>query len=379
MTRFSHGLIVGKFYPPHLGHLAAISRAAADCDQVSVVVMASTVETITLAERVEWLRADCRTCPNVAIVGIPGDAPVDIHSDSIWQAQIALMNAALRDRRDAGAVDAVFTAEPYGTELSRRLGARLVVSPRPSGGMSGTSARTDLAGAWAGLTSATRAGLTLRVVFVGAESTGTTTVSRAVAERFRSRGGAFSDTRWVGEFGRDYTEIKWLAARDEALAAGRDIPELDQIVWNSADFDRVATEQNRREFEALSDGSPVLLCDTDAFATSLWERRYLGESARRNQEWARSPLLSRRDIYFVTDHVGVPWEDDGMREGDMEIRSSMTSWFTDALTAAGHSWVLLVGTLAERIDVAMRTIDPLLTHRATLSRPLQGPGFEHTR
>jgi nicotinamide riboside kinase len=73
--------------------------------------------------------------------------------------------------------------------------------------------------------------------------------------------------------------------------------------------------------------------------------------------------------------VGVPWHDDGMREGDLAVREEMTGWFADALTAAGHSWALLTGSLDDRVDVAVRTVDALLQHRMTFGEPLSGPGF----
>jgi HTH-type transcriptional repressor of NAD biosynthesis genes len=66
-----------------------------------------------------------------------------------------------------------------------------------------------------------------------------------------------------------------------------------------------------------------------------------------------------RAVYLVTDHDGVAWHDDGLREGDLRVREAMTGWFTEALTSAGYSWVLLTGSLSERLDTAIRTIDPL--------------------
>jgi HTH-type transcriptional repressor of NAD biosynthesis genes len=72
----------------------------------------------------------------------------------------------------------------------------------------------------------------------------------------------------------------------------------------------------------------------------------------------------------------VPWHDDGLREGDLTIRAAMTSWFADALTSDGHSWVLLSSTLERRVELAIRTIDQLLQHRMRFAPPLGGPGFE---
>ena len=83
--------------------------------------------------------------------------------------------------------------------------------------------------------------------------------------------------------------------------------------------------------------------------------------------------MPRRAVYLLTDHHGVPWHDDGMREGDLEVRAAMTDWFADALTAAGHSWVLLTGSSTERLDSPSRTVDPLLRLGTRFGEPLHGP------
>ena len=75
MTRYSHGLVVGKFYPPHAGHHYLIRTAARQCDKVSVIVAASQVESIPLVDRVAWLREEHAADRNVVIVGVLDDAP----------------------------------------------------------------------------------------------------------------------------------------------------------------------------------------------------------------------------------------------------------------------------------------------------------------
>ena len=44
--RPAHGLVIGKFYPPHAGHHHLIETAARHCRRLSVVVMAAGQETI---------------------------------------------------------------------------------------------------------------------------------------------------------------------------------------------------------------------------------------------------------------------------------------------------------------------------------------------
>lgn len=367
----THALIIGKFYPPHAGHHRLIRTALDECDEVTVLVMASTVESVPARDRAVWLGAEHEDA-QLRVLTVPCDAPLDVTSETVWRAQVAVVVAALRV---AGAppVDVVYSGEAYGDELAARFGAKHRKVERTG---SATQFRREPITHWWSLAPGTRAGLATRAIVVGAESTGTTTVSRALAEHYRGRGGVWSATEWVAEFGRDYTEIKWSAEGQLAERAGRTPPALEDIVWTVDDFDAVAAEQTRREDDAARRTSPLLVCDTDAFATAVWERRYLGDQARSGQIWTQSPALPRRDVYLVTDHEDVPWHDDGLREGNLEIRAAMTGWFVDALTRAGHSWVLLTGSLDERVDLAVRTIDQLLSTRLTLHEPLRGPGFE---
>ncbi|HEX7164446.1 MAG TPA: AAA family ATPase [Trebonia sp.] len=269
----------------------------------------------------------------------------------------------------------MFSSEPYGAELAARFGAEAVpVDPgREAFPVSATAVRADLAGHWDQLLAPARAGLAVRIVVVGAESTGTTTVAEGLAARFRGRGGVWARTRCVGEYGRDFTAVKWERAREAARAAGRPAPPLDALTWTAADFDEIGTEQTRREEAAAAAGSPLLVCDTDAFATSVWERRYLGAVGWRGlREWAVAGL-PRRDAYLLTSHEGVPWEDDGLREGDLAVRAAMTGWFAAAVAAAGHSWVLLTGDLATRLALAERVADTALADRAAFGPPAGHP------
>lgn len=375
---FAHGLVIGKFYPPHLGHEYLIARAAGACETVTVLVMAGAGETIPLSDRVAWLREAGVGAgqPNVTVTGVACDAPVDYGDRAIWAAQVAVMRAALAV---AGRppVDAVFSSESYGGELAEWFGARAVTVDRARSAVpvSATAVRSGLASHWDCLSPPVRAGLAARIAVVGAESTGTTTVARRLAEHFRARGGVWVRTRWVAEYGRDRTEMKWKAAREAAARAGTEPPDLESLVWTRDDFDAVAAEQTRRENLAVRSGSPLLVCDTDAFATSVWERRYLGESARAvgSQPWSAPPELPRRDVYLLTSHQGVPWEDDGMREGDLGIRAAMTDWFAVELTRAGHSWVLLSGSLEDRVRLAVRVSEDALCRRSGFGAPVDAP------
>jgi NadR type nicotinamide-nucleotide adenylyltransferase len=361
MTSYRHGLIVGKFYPPHAGHHYLIRTAARWCDKLSVIVAASQVESISLAERVAWMREEHAVDGNVQIIGVLDDAPVDYESPQAWAAHNAVFDAALRWNGD-DRIDAVFSSEKYGDDLAAHYGAVHIEVDRArlEYPVSGTACRDDLAAMWSYLAPATRAGLTARIVAVGAESTGTTTVSRALVERFRARGGIWTQTRWVAEYGRERSQQKL-----DALRASNPSTELEGVTWTGDDFAHIAATQTQHEDAAARAGSPLLVCDTDAFATQVWERRYRGKQSR----YAAAVAVPHHDVYLVTDDADVPFVQDGLRDGE-HIRADMTCWFLDALTASGRSWVLLTGSLDDRVEQAVAVTENILRRRSTFTEPL---------
>jgi NadR type nicotinamide-nucleotide adenylyltransferase len=354
-VRYRHGLVFGRFYPPHEGHHRLIETAAARCDRVTVAVLASPAESIPLASRVAWMRSAHAGQPTVRIVGDRGDRPFD---PALVEAAVA--RATIEDRLPppAARVDAVFTAGPDGGELCRRLGATHVrVDPERMGAPVRSSAlRADVVGHWSWLRPPVRAGLARRVVVIGSESTGTTTVSREIAAALAARGGVWATTGWVAEYGRAYTEEKLAALAAQAAAAGRKPPTMEDLRWTDGDFLTIAERQNADEDVAAAAGSPVLVCDTDAFATGVWYERYLGS---RHAGVEAIADRCRHDLYLLTDHAGVPFEQDGLRDGE-HLRPWMTRRFVERMDETGRPWIALRGSRAERFAQALTAIDRLV-------------------
>ncbi|MDQ1659044.1 MAG: HTH-type transcriptional regulator, transcriptional repressor of biosynthesis s, partial [Cryptosporangiaceae bacterium] len=226
MTLFGHGLVVGKFYPPHAGHHHLIRAAAARCASVTVVACASSAESIPLDLRVRWLAEEH---PDVHVVGAVDDHPIDYADPAVWDLHCAVFRDAL-----AGAeADAVFSSEGYGAELARRFAAEHVCVDlgRDAVPVSGTAVRADPVAHWQHLSAPVRGWFARRVVVVGAESTGTTTLSRDLAAAFRERGGVWADTRWVPEYGRDLTLRKLAELRRADPRAT-----VFGLTWTRADF-----------------------------------------------------------------------------------------------------------------------------------------------
>jgi len=255
-------------------------------------------------------------------------------------------------------VDAVVSSEPYGEELARRFGAVHVCVDldRSAVPVSGTAVRADPVAYWSMLAAPVRAWFVRRIVVVGAESTGTTTLARDLAARYRQRGGVWVGTRWVPEYGRELTERK-LAA----LGPGADVRD---VVWSFDDFAEVVRGQRAAEESAARAGSPVLFCDTDAVATAVWQERYLGV--------ATEPASSRASVYLLTSHEGVPFEDDGLRDGE-HLRAWMTGRFEEVLADLGVPVVVLRGSRERRLATAVEVVDRILAVGWSLNDPILPP------
>lgn len=356
--RFAHGLVIGKFYPPHAGHHFLVDSAAAACDRVTVVIGVHPDENLPVEQREAWLAAAHAHQPNVRVIAEVDPNPVDFDSPAVWTAHVRVFAAAVARavfadglRPACARVDAVFSSEPYGIELARRFGATPVaVDPaRAALPVSATQIRSDVAAHWDYLAPSTRAGLAVRVVVIGAESSGTTTLAGDLAAALRERGGAWERTACVPEHGREHTLLK-VAALDAQGLLDRPAAVSD-LCWTAGDFVDIAVRQNALEDEAAPGGGPVLVCDTDTFATGTWYERYLG-----GRHPGVDALARQHPLYLLTDHEGVAFTPDSVRDGD-GLRAWMTGRLAELLDETGRHWRRLKGDRAERLAGAVAAVD----------------------
>lgn len=192
---------------------------------------------------------------------------------------------------------------------------------------------TDPVSNWSSLHPVVRAGLTVRVCCVGAESTGKSTLVNALAERF--------NTSSMHEFGRDYTIFKKEQGTNDH--------------WTTRDFVVIAQEQQRLEDLAAHRAGPVMFCDTDAMTTDLWHERYLGS---RDPDVDRISRNRRYDL-FVLCGTDIPWVADEIRLGE-DTREKMQRRFEEVLqNERVEPYVLAEGTVQERVDTVADAIDAL--------------------
>ncbi|MRD49228.1 AAA family ATPase [Caenimonas koreensis] len=358
MKSSAHGLVIGSFYPPHAGHELLIRTAAQLCERVSVIVMAASHETIPLATRVGWLREIHSDARHVHVTGVIDDVALDHGNATQWDQHVELMHRGLRTL-GAPPVATVFTSEPYGAELARRFHAMPVTldTGRSHVQVSGTRVRADLAAHWDMLATPVRRDLALRVVVVGAESSGSTTLAHAITDTLRKRGGAHALTRVVPDFGRTYSVRKHATAIARAQLEGKAAPAFSELVWDTAEFVEIARQQRRIEREQAAFGGAVLVCDTDPLATGIWHERYLGAGESDVDALAR-PF---GDLYIVTHHEGVPFVQDAIRDGE-RLRDWMTTRFIERLTSLRLPHVVVAGPHESRLARAVEAVAAAQRH-----------------
>lgn len=322
----TRGVIFGKFYPPHRGHKFLIESAAAQVDELLVVVCDKPGQNPDATQRARWLREIHAAQPHIQIVLTPDDLPDD--DSPAWAARtLEILGRA---------PDLVFTSEDYGEPFSQALGcAHICVDKvRQAVPVSGTAIRQNPLSQWDFLEPAVRAYYAKRVCIVGAESTGTTTLAQDLAAHFR--------TVWVPEYGREYCETY-----DKIGDAASD--------WRSEEFEFIAREQNRREDEMARQCNRVLICDTNSWATCLWHRRYLGFDSPAVQHLVDT---QRYDLYLLTGDE-IPFVQDGLRDGE-HIRHVMHQWFETELQNQNVPWALLRGSRQDRVAQAVALVESLL-------------------
>lgn len=353
----SRALVIGKFYPPHMGHISLIEYALTLRENVTVLIYGSPFDSFSVVERTKAIQdslLDAEIDPlRVQIHAGYDSTPFGLENPMIWESHAYIFKTSMNL---FGEVDLLVSAEEYGPELALRLGllSKSFDLHRNNIPIRATSWRTNPVDNWEFLATGTRRALTTHVVFLGSESTGTTTTATAVTEQLKSRGHSWSHTNLVLEYGRVVTEEKLMSGPPQTLS----------VDWHSSDFAEIALRQSQLQAQSADGLSPVVICDTDAFATTIWERRYLGSNAQLDISNLRCG-----DIYLLTDHEGVPFVQDGTRDGE-HIRAEMTSWFAHSLEQSQRPWVFLTGDLEERVQLALLAIDAAVKQRLTFNDPI---------
>lgn len=260
-----------------------IETALAEVDELVVMVYETNVTDVPLQVRAGWIK---NLYPSVRIIEAwdgpegYGDTP------EICSEQETYILKKLRELR----ITHFYSSEFYGAHVSQALHAidRRVDETRSVVPISGSSLRKDYFSGREYIDPRVYADLVTKICFMGAPSTGKTTLARVLAQRYK--------TEWMAEYGAEY----WLEHQINRRIT------LEQ-------FEEIAPEHNRREDSLVLNSRKYLFCDTNPITTYVFAKDYHG---------CAGPVLThlaeesekRYDLFFLCD-TDIPYADTWDRSG----------------------------------------------------------------
>lgn len=322
-SKAGHGLILGKFLPPHAGHQYLVEFARNFVERLTVLVCSIAREPIPGELRYAWMR---EMFPRANLVHVTDELPQEPHEHpQFWDLWRETVRRAAREP-----IDYVFASETYGQRLAAEVGAKFIPVDigRQTVPVSGTAIRTSPLAHWQQLPPCVRPYYVKRVCIFGPESTGKSTLARDLAAHFQ--------TAHVPEFARELLDPQ----------GG---------VCHEADIPLIARGQLASEDALARQANRVLICDTDLLTTTIWSEVLFGGCP----DWIRRAALERPyDLYLLLD-VDVPWVNDTQRFLPHQ-RQEFFSRCRDALDQTGRSYRIIGGSWAERFSQASAAVRTVL-------------------
>ena len=341
------GLIVGKFAPLTRGHESLIRAAARQCEELIILSYTSadygkysnpSIRRKALEMFVESLKSDSLTKFRVEVLERSFENRLWLHPDDDDAEVIHrdFCSSYLLNKLGT-TVQAVFSSEEYGEGFAKhlqnyfnmQLGTNMVVdnvvldlerkvvpiSATEVRKMGAYKAKMEL---W--ISPDVYSLLVPKVLILGGESSGKTTLSRALADVL--------DTTWVPEYGRELWEVRG-----------------GQLFYE--DMEMIAKTQLLDELRYGFEAKEFLICDTSPATTLFYSQKLFNRSSVNLVKMAYEAnydliLMCGNDIPFVQDGTR---RDEAFRN---EAYDFYLKWY-----ARSNSIYVLHGSVEERVRQAM--------------------------
>lgn len=173
----------------------------------------------------------------------------------------------------------------------------------------------------------------IKICLYGPESSGKSTLSQKLSQHYNAP--------LVVEYAREYLQKLW----DE-----------EQKICRPKDLLPIAKGQIALENQAVAKGKNIIICDTDLLTTKVYSEAYYNG-------WCpellhKMALQNKYDLYLLT-YIDTPWTEDNLRDRP-EAREEMFELFKSALDKHNKPYLLVKGSVEDRITQATRAINKLL-------------------
>ncbi|MBX3240238.1 MAG: AAA family ATPase [Chitinophagaceae bacterium] len=173
-----------------------------------------------------------------------------------------------------------------------------------------------------------------KVVIIGPESTGKSTLSRQLANHYGAS--------WCPEYAREYL-----------LQHGTDYTFENLLTIAHG---QLALEEKYTR-DSLSSRHRVLFIDTDMYVMKVWCEFVFGKC----HHWILDQIVSRKYDLYLLCNIDIPWVKDELREyPDLLSRQKLYHMYRDILINQPTPWADIRGGDEERFIRAKNAVDVLL-------------------
>jgi HTH-type transcriptional repressor of NAD biosynthesis genes len=317
------GLVIGKFLPIHRGHIAMIEFALQHCNELIVSMSFKPDDPIDPQLRFNWIKEIFKNEPRIIPQIIADDFDDEkLPPDSRTKKWARVLKKVYPK------IDLIVSSEEYGFPFSQHMSAKHISfdPDRKRFPVSASLIRSKPFKFWEFIPDVVKPFFVKKICFYGPESTGKSTMARAMAEKYK--------TEFVPEVARE------LITSNEFS--------LDDII-------RIGQAQTNCVKEKSKTANKILFCDTDIITTEIYSQHYLKQIPPVLFELEKEIIY---DNYFLFD-IDVEWVSDGLRDLGNQ-RQQMLDVFRLELEKRKINYTWVRGNYDQRSRLIQKEIDQLL-------------------
>lgn len=317
------GFLIGKFLPLHKGHLGLISFALQHCDFLYIIVCFTKSEAIEGIVRKQWLNSELESQDNISVISFPYDDSI-LPNTSISSNEVS-QKWALELKKIVPDADIVFSSEKYGEYLAEFMGIQhlLFDETRNKFPISASMINNEPFKYWDYIAESAKAWFVKKIVLLGSESTGKSTLTKKLADYFA--------TAYVPEMARDIIE------------------KTEDCTFDMVE--KIAILHAQKIGTTLSTANKLLFVDTDINITKSYSR-FLFNQDLNVDSWIEE--VNKADLYLFLE-TDCPFIQDGTRLTENE-RNKLSLFHKQQLFKDNIGYISIGGNWEKRFETAVDII-----------------------